>query len=210
MSEVLPAEFPNRRRRTDYRYKYLLDLFQDAESKLKKAEHQCGALSIPSLNELRYTAHHLLNALNANTPAQEEYEFQEAESHCKRAIFDAVEIRLMDHLRRIEEFEKDYQHIEILPIISNYLELRAKYLAVKTTLKNVEHTCREEYLTQCETHLIDLEAFNAAIDSARPELQKAVSRERQKAQKTVRDLTIAIAGIIIAIVGLILKFSSKD
>lgn len=205
MAEIITATI-QKKRKSDTRVAEILSLFQKAEERLKKAEHQCNGLHIPSLNELRYVGHHLLNGLNAVVPSEIEYEFQEAESHCKRAIFDAVEIRLIDHLQRIERFEYDFREIEIVHIVTDYLALRGKYLAVKKTLREVDQTCREEYLEKCEEHLAHLESFTEAIDLAKPELQKAIARERKDSRTVLINITIGLLGLSIAIAGVAIAY----
>ncbi len=41
----------------------VIDLFDQAESKVKELERLCGELSIPSINQLRYVGYHLTKAL---------------------------------------------------------------------------------------------------------------------------------------------------
>ena len=43
----------------------LITVFKDAEKQLKHSEHDTNELSIPSINQLRYVAFHLIESLSS-------------------------------------------------------------------------------------------------------------------------------------------------
>ncbi|MBE0508349.1 MAG: hypothetical protein IBX50_16800 [Marinospirillum sp.] len=64
----------------------LLSLFSEAEAKVKEAEEIDGAISVPSINELRYVGYHLTRALANKDPREVEQELTKAANHARRAI----------------------------------------------------------------------------------------------------------------------------
>ncbi len=108
------------------KYKELHDLFALAEKKIKRVEQiNHEGLSIPSVNQLRYAGRHCLDSL-VSDDEEVENNIYEAKDHCKRAIYDAMEIGIVTILEKIQIFNKDYKYITITDVLPDYIStLRA-------------------------------------------------------------------------------------
>jgi hypothetical protein len=68
------------------RFRNIQRLFEIAEQKIKECERLETSLLIPSVNQLRYVAHHLIKALCSCDERFIESEIDKSENHCYRAI----------------------------------------------------------------------------------------------------------------------------
>ncbi|MEA1052753.1 hypothetical protein U5801_28420 [Lamprobacter modestohalophilus] len=108
----------------------LADLFETAEQRLKEAETLNQELSIPALNELRYVAYHLVRALRAEEP--DAADWQRAENHARRAIYDATEATLLTLL------DQAYSHRERFRACEDVLDVLPEYPRQLITLHEVQ------------------------------------------------------------------------
>lgn len=70
------------------------ELFQKAEAAIRSSEPD-GACSIASINELRYAGYHLSRYITLDNSDDKQRELDTAAQHCKQAIMDSTEIRLL-------------------------------------------------------------------------------------------------------------------
>lgn len=177
-------------------------LFHKAEDKLKLVErlHDEG-LVVPSVNELRYAGYHLLRALNAGGPSERADHIDRAERHCCRAIYDAVEVSILDRLAAVRRFEDDYRLVEVTRVSPNYVGLRGRVRRAEELIDTTDKEDRERFYDACETHYNDLEAVANAFEDARPELNKQLTARRRGAIVTGVGLLIALVGAAAAFVG---------
>ena len=123
----------------------IISLFRNAERLVKRIEELESAISIPSINELRYAGYHLCCALvgdgcldpqgdptNETADAlseDERFDIQIASAmrHCKRALYDAHEIGIVHHLASIRAFEEKHASDSdlVLEVIPDYPDLLA-------------------------------------------------------------------------------------
>jgi len=141
----------------------IIRLFDEAESKVKEVEQLSSDLSIPSINELRYVGYHLTKALCQQTDGTISSELDKAERHCKRAIYDAVEIGVIYLLEKIQEFQQDYgRSVEIVTVIPNYIELCAEAHDTREFISHIKENCekdRDRYYEECQPHYIALKTI---------------------------------------------------
>lgn len=127
--------------------------FCRTEIKLKSLEYHLAELAMPSVNELRYAAFHILRAMQAeglfelvnapdgtdprelladgicpsgeavDEPPDAENELRRAKSHCGRAYYDIVQIEVIDKAELVREYEKKYSIGLIQRVIEGYSSL---------------------------------------------------------------------------------------
>jgi len=169
-------------------------LFDQAEHKLKEVEQLEGDLAIPVVNELRYAGHHVIRGLKSLLGSQARAEhFQEAEGHCKRAIYDAHEAMLLYLLNRIRLFQNDYRKTILSDVIPDYqariLHLRkAQQLIKKAKEEHSDH--RGDYYDEIAPHVAVVkeawEVFEDARDELNKKLEQANEEERRRTEERGR------------------------
>ena len=87
MPHILPYE---KKRTEDSLIEEIQTLYLSAENKIKHLEVVSREMCVPSINELRYAGNHLLKALTSYSNDAKNEHLSKAKSHCKRAIYDAV------------------------------------------------------------------------------------------------------------------------
>jgi hypothetical protein len=89
--------------------KEIVQLFDEAESRVKEVELLAHELSIPSVNQLRYVGYHLARSLNEEDNSTEfDLQIGKAKGHCQRAIYDAHEAGIIFMLERVKQFREVY------------------------------------------------------------------------------------------------------
>ena len=63
----------------------LIATFKEAEKQLKNSEHDTNNLSIPSINQMRYVAYHLVESFELQDESKIEEEIKKATNHAQRA-----------------------------------------------------------------------------------------------------------------------------
>jgi hypothetical protein len=89
--------------------KVLLDLFEQAEAKIKNVEQATSeGVLIPSINQLRYAGHHIVQSLLSNDTKALQAEQAKAINHVKRAIYDIDEALLIYYIDSAVDFKEKY------------------------------------------------------------------------------------------------------
>ena len=101
------------RRRTDQDIDQLSSLYQEAELAIKATDIKHSEHSLPPINELRYAGFHIIKGLEYERDGANEdcrVEFNKAERHCLRAIYDAHEITLMFSMNVVRSYIDKYDY----------------------------------------------------------------------------------------------------
>ncbi|MBK5931293.1 hypothetical protein [Halochromatium salexigens] len=180
----------------------LADLFETAEQRLKEAETLNQELSIPALNELRYVAYHLVRALRAEEP--DAADWQRAENHARRAIYDATEATLLTLL------DQAYSYRERFRACEDVLDVLPEYPRQLTTLHKVQQRLlsarasegayleRGRYDDRCAEELPILRAMLAEFAAAEPRLQ-ARARQRSIRRWSFILTVLALNGLALSL-----------
>ena len=126
----------------------LVDTFKEAEKQLKHSEHDTNELSIPSINQLRYVAFHLIEFFSSDESINIEDELNKAINHAQRARYDAVEIGIVYFLEQIKIFQQTYStYTETLDVVPKYIEYLTKTQHASDELQRIKDNKknREEY-----------------------------------------------------------------
>lgn len=181
-------------------------LFAQAEAIVKELErHDGDGLDIPSINELRYVGYHVLNALVADHAYGRDLELDKAKRHVQRAIYDAYEARTMNVIDQIDLFMDDYRLIQVSLVIKDYASLKVEVDQVRRFIGDVQKQAdsRDEKYQGCEQHLKRLEEINTQFQAARDDLNVIIA---QKRRETLRWLVGVVIAVLVAVVGLVVKF----
>ena len=102
-----------------------IDGFIAAETALKKYEREATETLVPCINELRYSAYHVAQALKAELNGEvSEKQWQRAIRHTHRAKFDVMEFNVALCMDKVEKIKQSYKGYEFLAgsIIPNYFK----------------------------------------------------------------------------------------
>ena len=200
----------------------LSDCFKDTEKTIKHIEQSTFELSIPSINQLRYVAYHLIRASDTNKDMDVDIkeEITKALHHCQRAKFDAVEIGMTYLLEEIRIFEENYSHIkETLDVMKDYIEYLIKAQQAADELKIIadEEKGRVEYYQKIEPHYEILKTTSNYFKKSEPLIATLVEDNNQKKKASTRRFVtttlLAIIGIILTATFMVFKigiFNEKE
>lgn len=184
------------------------DLFQEycrlfalAEQKVKLIELLEDELSIPAVNELRYAGSHCARALLAPAADKRAELILESEKHCRRAIYDALEIGLAHRLRGIDEFLEDYRLVPISPVVSTFNEDLA---AIQQIRDSIAGRNRHDVETDDEWQLMQqqfdrLTEIQSRFEAARGELRKGLNLWRISIIVSLLALAVSMAALALQI-----------
>ena len=182
----------------------VVKLFNLAESKLKSTELQVFEVDIPSINELRYAGHHIVKHISGDTDDH----IEKAEKHCKRAIYDAHELSVVDSLEKIRLFEKDYRiSINIVKVVHGYPVKIAEVNAINQRINAVRdngYDSRAQYYDRIERDRNRLLEIEMELSNSRNEINKLdhadevenVRLENGRVTQRRWNIALSIIGIV--------------
>lgn len=191
--------------------------FEDAEKTIKHIEQATFELAIPSVNQLRYVAYHILRASNEKnykTIEELKEEIKKALHHCQRAKFDAVEIGLTYFLEEVRIFEDTYSHIkETQDVITNYSSYLVDAQSAADELKSIADTEKDRkiYYEKIKPHYEKLKSIVYEFRKAKSLIAVQVEENNKEKIKDTRrfviTITISVIVGIISILALLAKFN---
>lgn len=183
--------------------KEIRSLFDQAEGYMKSLEHIDG-LYIPTVNQLRYAARHLIDFMTEDNDVEE---LEKARRHCQRALYDACDAHIQYHINEACMFEEDYKDIEVSDLFPEYRNLvKAKNDAIKFLETGRNQDGRAEMYRQAESFKTNLETITAELPLARDELNRRVAARRKSAIEANIATITGIVGLLIGIIGLASMF----
>jgi hypothetical protein len=179
--------------------------FKDTEKRIKDIELETSELSIPSINQLRYVAYHLIEGFNPDETNDKKVfgEIKKALHHCQRARFDAIEIGLTYSLNNVRIFQDKYNAItETLLILPNYIELMRKAQEASNALQAIrdEEKDREEYYNAIFPHYEVLKSISVELFNAEPMINKKIEENNEKKITDARRFTIRTGLILLGMI----------
>lgn len=186
--------FPLVAKENEDAFQALAEEFAIAERRMKAAEWIEGT-DVPSINELRYVGYHIFKACTySENPAKQREELRRAKRHCKRASFDAMELGIIFQLEQVKSFKQEFRDFVVSDVIPDYLEKLTRVQQVQKFLEDsTGKEDRDQYYSECETHLDALKEINNALFAAREETLKKRSSVRKKTTLAIAGLAVAIA-----------------
>ena len=168
-----------------------VDGFIAAETALKKYEREATETLVPCINELRYSAYHVAQALKAELNGEvSEKQWQRAIRHTQRAKFDVMEFNVALCMDKVEKIKQSYKGYEFLAgsIIPNYFKHSQALFAISSELESLHELDKEspEFVKVCEKHVRIARAFIKDFYSAEEVLFSEIEKremEREQADK---------------------------
>lgn len=133
-------------------------------------------------------------------------DLDKAQRHCKRAIYDSLEVGITYHLELIMQFQDDYRNVMITPVVPDYIELTQDLSGISTYLGATRDFAREKYWIDCSEIYERVKDIYARLFSSREELNKALSENHVSTQRYRKVLGVAVIAIIVAIIGISFNF----
>lgn len=176
----------------------------EAEEQISLAETQSRRLPVPSLNELRYVAVHLLAYDESDDPEIKKRELEKAMNHCKRAYYDAQRFMLLNLYGDVVSIRRglgSYSHFFAALAGREYIELKQRLRAADLFLRETRMLKRDNerwekrhlFYQSCGEHIQACRDYVDLFDN----LQDEISDSIQSSEKTK---SLSRWGIIIAII----------
>jgi hypothetical protein len=169
-------------------YQEIYQLIRAAENKIKEAERLDTELHIPSINQLRYVAFHLSEALCSSDDILFKSEAEKAKNHCYRAIYDAHEIIIVYYLETVKVFRERYANnlstvYEVLPSLVEDLNCSNNAREYIATIDRGAIISRDNYYQEAEPYCITLADISKKFAAAEPLLQNKIDKELRETRK---------------------------
>jgi len=180
----------------------LITVFNEAEKQLKHSEHDTNELSIPSINQLRYVAFHLIESFSSQETTKIDEEITKAINHAQRAKYDAVEIGIVYFLEQIKIFQQTYStYTETLEILPSYITYLTKAQNASDQLQRLkdEEKEREEYYRDIEPFYQALKDINTSLQTAIPLITKKIEENNEKTRKENKNFIIGVGLTLLGI-----------
>lgn len=191
--------------------------FIAAESALKKYEREGAETLVPCINELRYSAYHVAQALKAEQNGESAgNHWQRAIRHTQRAKFDVMEFNVALCMDKVEKITQSYKGYEFLAgsIIPNYFKHSKALYTISSELENLHELDKEssEFTKLCEKHIRAardfIRDFHTAEEVLFSEIEKRELEREQALKEKNHDKKIAWVQVIIsAVLGAILGYA---
>lgn len=181
--------------------------YRRAESYLTYVSNTLGddwGHDIATINQLRYAGRHLIDALGKSSAQEQISELRKCKSHAQRAVYDALEAGNMVLLIRIDKFIKDYSHLKVTDVISNYAELRAEARELAREIGANSRDDGDEYFNRAYENFKRLEAIFDIFESSIEDLNVMYSSDVSSNYFKILGLVIAGAAVFATIIAALL------
>ncbi|WP_139699386.1 hypothetical protein [bacterium endosymbiont of Bathymodiolus sp. 5 South] len=188
----------------------LLDLFKQAETKIKNAELITSeGVLIPSINELRYVGHHIVRSLLSDDAKEIQAERVRAINHVKRAIYDIDESLLIYYIESAVNFKEKYNDSGFTTeVVTDYPEKLAMLDEANKSIQqlredNNNYQDREQFYQKLNPYLDKLSKIVAIFEQSAPLIankqQDKGNQDRKSKRRFIIMALIGIIGIIVAL-----------
>ncbi len=188
----------------------LLDLFEQAETKIKNAELITSeGVLIPSINELRYVGHHIVRSLLSDDAKEIQAERVRAINHVKRAIYDIDESLLIYYIESAVNFKEKYNDSGFTTeVVTDYPEKLAMLDEANKSIQqlredNNNYQDREQFYQKLNPYLDKLSKIVAIFEQSAPLIankqQDKGNQDRKSKRRFIIMALIGIIGIIVAL-----------
>lgn len=181
---------------------------RDAEAALKAYEHAGAETVTPCINELRYAAKHVADALqsesNGDAPEIVREHWNRAIRHTRRARYDVLEFHVeLVKLKVAEAIESYAGYAQIAAkVIPNYYKHKRALYELSKNVQEVSDNNKDsaEYTACCERHIAVADAFMQDFLLAEQELMLSIEKERMQQEEKEADRRIAWKQCIVSVV----------
>lgn len=157
--------------------------YEIAEQKMKLVEGIDDDLYIPSVNELRYAGCHLSKATVAPDFGTINGELDKAKKHCKRAIYDALEVGITYYLETLRIFLDDYRTVVISPVIPDLSDAKRKISEIRDFITKPRDEDRAGFWEGCTDRFYAIQLISEEFENSRDELNKIKLQQENDARQ---------------------------
>ena len=197
---------------TETRIAGIRRLYDLADQFAREVGEMRSQVMIPAINELRYAGHHVLQSISDEGVVDIE-KFGQAESHCKRAMYEAAEAGIMFCLDYMKEFNSEFSDLVISEVIEDYQDRRARARQAQE-LVNQGRSDRisvedhvPQYMEEFRVVRKAMEYFDLHRDDLNAKRAQATENRRRYEGGRRRDLTrillIVLAIVVSAVVAIL-------
>ncbi|RJQ20295.1 MAG: hypothetical protein C4560_05210 [Nitrospiraceae bacterium] len=155
------------------------ELYAQAEQALKKIERHLEAVSVPTLNQLRYAGCHLARYLRSDGSNTNKDELLKAANHCKRAIYDVYETGISFFLLNLDKFKDDYKSVVITDVMSDWITDLETIESIRDRASETSRNNPGDHFREFEEMFDQLKAIVKKASIARTELNKQLKAQRR-------------------------------
>lgn len=189
--------------------------FIAAETALKKSEREGTETLVPCINELRYSAYHVAQALKAELSGDSAtMHWERAVRHTHRAKFDVLEFNVALYMDKVAKIAQSYKGYEFLAasIIPNYFKHSKKLYAISDELDCLHELDKEspEFIAMCEKHIRTARDFVRDFHSAEEVLfsqieEREMEKEQAKKGQRISWVQVFIGAVLGTIFSLLVQ-----
>ncbi len=188
----------------DKDYSRFCDLFNDAETRIKRVEKLSNEPFIPAINQLRYAASHLRQSFLAPDIAKRRDSIKSAENHCLRAIKDVTEASVDYVVLYINRLEKEFKYLLLSETIQDHLHVRTSLNKIWKSTIDHTHESIESSIPKLKQGMDEVLEYLDVYEAAWPELNKKAIIQRRKTVWAILvsftvPVTLAVVGWIISL-----------
>ncbi len=180
-------------------YNELHGLFNLAEEKIKTVEHlDFNGILIPAINELRYAGQHCLTSLTSGDKEKATWNIHEAKDHCKRAIYDAMEMGVVFLLEKIKFFQIDYKWVIVTDVLPDYISNLKKIEEIQNFISTTNRLkITDDDYKEIQNYFDQTKRISKEFELSRNELNKKIRKYKLSVIISLVMIAISIAGFII-------------
>ncbi len=186
----------------------LLDLFEQAETKIKNFELITSeGLFIPSINQLRYAGYHIVRSLLNDDEKELQAERVKAINHVKRAIYDIDESLLIYYIESAANFKEKYNDSGFTTeVVTDYPEKLAMLDEANKSIQqlredNNNYQDREQFYQKLNPYLDKLSKIVAIFEQSAPLI---ANKQQDKDNQDLKGNRRFIITVILTLIGIII------
>lgn len=191
----------------------LKKILLETEEQISLAETQSRRLPVPSLNELRYVAVHLLTYEESDDSEIKQRELEKAVNHCKRAYYDAQRFMLLNLYGDVVSIRRGlgaYSHFFASLAGSEYIELKQRVRAADRYLRETQMLKRDNerwekrhlFYLSCEEHIKACRDYVDLYDNLQDEISDCIQSSEKTKSLSRWGIIIAIIVGVLTLIGL--------
>lgn len=162
------------------------------QKQISKNMRERAETLVPCINELRYSAYHVAQALKAELNGDDsDIYWQRAVRHTLRAKFDVMEFNVALCMDKVEKIKQSYIGYEFLAgsIIPNYFKHSKELFSISSELERLHELDKEspEFLNLCKKHVRIARAFIRDYYSAEEMLFSEIAKRELEKEQTDKE-----------------------
>lgn len=171
-------------------------LFDLAQTEIKRLEALDGSVFVTTYNELQYVGQHILNATTSEDEDYAHLELDKALSHCWRAISDATELSAIWALEKLNSFQNEYKELSVTEFIPEYTEIHELAIKLRLLLSEPHSLSPEDYYLEINKTLPHLVEKLLVVDQTREILHKELKSKQKNVKHWLLSIVISIVASI--------------